>query len=299
IDNNLQNFLDKNTDKKIVVIYGPTACGKTAISIDIAKMLDTEIISTDSRQIFKYMDIGTAKINKDEMKGVKHHMIDIIEPNQAYSVGEFKVATMEIIEKLWKLGKIPILCGGTGLYIDSIIYDFSIPKVPANNELRLSLEKEAKEFGNEYVYDKLVRLDPEYAKTTHPNNLRYVIRAIEVKTMTGVAKTESIKEKNLKYNTFFVNPYDGDRQKLYDRIDKRVYIMLEQGLIEEVKKLLDMGYKGSDFGMKTIGYKEIISHLNGDISLDEAISEIQQNSRNYAKRQLTWFGKYDKFIEIQ
>lgn len=295
----LQKFLNKKSKNKLIVIYWPTACWKTAISIDIAKMLDTEIISTDSRQIFKYMDIGTAKVTKEEMGGVKHHMIDIIEPNQTYSVWEFKVATIEIIEKLWKLWKVPILCGWTGLYIDSIIYDFSIPKVPANNELRSSLEQEAKEFGNEYVYDKLVKLDPEYAKTVHPNNLRYVIRAIEVKTMTWVAKTDFIQEKSLKYNTFFVNPYDGDREVLYNRIDKRVNIMIEWGLIDEVKKLLEMWYKETDFGMKTIWYEEITSYLNWEITLDEAISQIQQNSRNYAKRQLTWFRKYEKFIEKQ
>ncbi|NDK09045.1 tRNA (adenosine(37)-N6)-dimethylallyltransferase MiaA, partial [Candidatus Gracilibacteria bacterium] len=296
IDNNLQNFLDKNTDKKIVVIYGPTACGKTAISIDIAKMLDTEIISTDSRQIFRLMDIGTAKITKDEMQGVKHHMIDIINPDEEYSVGQFKNESLKIMQNIWDNNKIPILCGGTGLYIDSLIYDFTIPKVPGDKILRESLENQAKQFGNEYVYEKLLKLDPVYAKTVHPNNLRYVIRAIEVAMISGSTKSESIEEKKLKYDTFFVNPYNGDRQKLYDRIDKRVYIMLEQGLIEEVKKLLDMGYKKTDFGMKTIGYKEIISFLDGEISLDEAISQIQQNSRNYAKRQLTWFRKYK--IEI-
>lgn len=296
IDNNLQNFLEKGTDKKIVVIYWPTACWKTAISIDIAKMLDTEIISTDSRQIFRLMDIWTAKITKDEMQWVKHHMIDIINPDEEYSVGQFKNESLKIMQNIWDNNKIPILCWWTWLYIDSLIYDFTIPKVPWDKILRESLENQAKQFWNEYVYEKLLKLDPVYAKTVHPNNLRYVIRAIEVAMISWSTKSESIEEKKLKYDTFFVNPYNWDRQKLYDRIDKRVYIMLEQGLIEEVKKLLDMWYKKTDFGMKTIWYKEIISFLDWEISLDEAISQIQQNSRNYAKRQLTWFRKYK--IEI-
>lgn len=295
----LNKFLEKKDNKKLIVIYWPTACWKTAISIDIAKMLDTEIISTDSRQIFKYMDIWTAKITEEEMQGVKHHMIDIINPSENYSVWQFKEVAVEIIEKLWELWKVPILCWWTWLYIDSLIYDFSIPKVEANNELREKLEKEAKEFCNEYVYQKLLKLDKEYAKTIHPNNLRYVIRAIEVKTMTWIAKTDFIKEKVLKYDTFFVNPYSWDRKVLYDRIDMRVNIMIEMWLIDEVKELLAMWYNKTDFGMKTIWYKEIISYLNWEITLKEAISQIQQNSRNYAKRQLTWFRTYDSFIEKQ
>ncbi|MFA5917668.1 MAG: tRNA (adenosine(37)-N6)-dimethylallyltransferase MiaA [Candidatus Gracilibacteria bacterium] len=295
----LQNFLDKKDNKKLVVIYGPTACGKTAISIDIAKTLDTEIISTDSRQIFKLMDIGTAKVTEEEKSGIKHHMIDIVNPDEEYSVGQFKKEATIIINNLWEAGKIPILCGGTGLYIDSLIYDFSIPKVEPNKELREELEIEAKKYGNEFVYEKLIKLDPEYAKTVHPNNLRYVIRAIEVAIMTGNPKSDYIGEKQLKYDIFFINPYDGDRKVLYDRIDRRVHVMIEMGLIEEIKNLLNMGYKKDDFGMETIGYKEIISHQNGEITLDEAIQQIQQNTRNYAKRQLTWFRKYDKFIEKQ
>ncbi|MDD3303031.1 MAG: tRNA (adenosine(37)-N6)-dimethylallyltransferase MiaA [Candidatus Gracilibacteria bacterium] len=291
----LENFLkEKKEEKKVIVIYGPTACGKTASSIDIAKKLDTEIISTDSRQIFRYMDIGTAKIKEEEKEGIPHHMIDIINPDESYSVAEFFNESINIMQELWNKGKIPILCGGTGLYIDSLIYDFSIPKVKENKELRESLEQEARNYGNEYVYDKLVKLDPDYAKTLHPNNLRYVIRAIEVKTMTGLAKSEFVKEKALKYDTLFINPYFGDRKTLYERIDKRVFMMIDEGLVEEVKKLLKMGYKDTDFGLKTIGYKEIISYLKNEITLDETISQIQQNSRNYAKRQITWFKRYEK-----
>ncbi len=291
----LKKFLDKKSNKqKIVIIYWPTACWKTALSIDIAKYLDTEIISADSRQIFKYMDIWTAKITEDEMQGVNHHMIDIVEPNENYSVWEYNREVNLILKDLWNKSKIPTICGWTGLYIDSLIYDFTIPKVEANIELRAKLEDEAKKYWNEYVYQKLLKIDPEYAIWLHPNNLRYVIRAIEVKTMTWIAKTCFIKEKVLKYDTFFITPYDWDRKTLYERIDKRVEVMIQNWLIDEVKKLLEMWYKETDFGMKTIWYEEILSYFNWNMSLENSIALIQQNSRNYAKRQLTWFRKYEK-----
>jgi len=290
----LSDFFKKESNKqKIIVIYGPTASGKTALSINLAKKLDSEIISTDSRQIFKEMDIGTAKITKEEMDGVKHNMIDIIYPDREYSVWEFKKEAEDIINDLiWKW-KIPVLCGWTGLYIDSLIYDFEIPKVPADWELRKKLEKEAKDFWNEYVYKKLLELDPEYAKTLHPNNVQYVIRALEIKLLTWKSKSEFIKEKIPKYDILFLTPYDGDREKLYERINKRVDIMFEQGLLEEVENLLKK-YKKDDFWLKTIWYAEIIEYLDWKISLEEAKEKIKQNSRNYAKRQLTWFRKYEK-----
>lgn len=286
-------FLNNNSDKqKLIIIYWPTASWKTSLSIEVANYLNTEIISADSRQIFKYMDIGTAKITKEEMQGIKHHMIDIVDPNKNYSVWEYNNEVTNILKDLWSRGKIPVVCGWTWLYIDSLIYDFSIPKVEANEELRKELENEARLYGNEYVYKKLLKIDPDYAKNLHPNNLRYIIRAIEVKTMTWIAKTDFIKEKTLKYDTLLLTPYDGDRKSLYERIDKRVEKMINDWLVNEVKSLLWMWYKENYFGMKTIGYEEIISYLNWKISLEEAISQIQKNSRNYAKRQLTWFRKY-------
>jgi tRNA dimethylallyltransferase len=290
----LEDFLEKNSEKpKIIVIYWPTASWKTALSIDIAKKLDTEIISTDSRQIFKQMDIGTAKISKEEMQWIKHHMIDIIYPNQDFSVWEFKNKAEEIISDLiWKW-KIPILAWWTGLYIDSLIYDFKIPKVPADWELRKKLEKQAEKFGNEYIYKKLVKLDPEYAKTLHPNNVQYVIRALEIKLLTWKSKSEFIQKKIPKYDILFLTPYDRDREALYNRINKRVDLMFEQWLLEEIKNLLKK-YEKTDFWLKTIWYAEIIEYLDWEISLEEAKEKIKQNSRNYAKRQLTWFRKYEK-----
>lgn len=278
--------------KKILVIYGPTGAGKTAMSIDIAKQLDTEIISTDSRQIFQYMDIGTGKITKEEMQWVPHHMIDIITPDTEFSVGEFKNRAVPIIDRLYSDWKIPVLCWGTGLYIDSLIYDFNIPKVPADENLRKQLEQEAEEQGKEYIFEKLQKLDPEYDRALHPNNLRYVIRALEVKLLTGKSKTTFKEEKVLKYDTLFLTPYTGDRAWLYHRIDTRVQGMFDGGLVDEVRGLLQNWYSKTDFGMQSIGYEEVIEYLEGKITLDEAMALVQKNSRNYAKRQLTWFRRY-------
>lgn len=305
----LETFLSNKSDlKKLVVIYGPTAAGKTDMSIDIAKHLETEIISTDSRQIFKYMDIGTGKITPEEMSWVTHHMLDIIEPDSNYSVGEFKKASEAIMDDLYTHNKIPILCGWTGLYIDSLIYDFNIPEIPADEDLRTKLEAEAKEFWNEYVFQKLVDLDPDYDRELHPNNVRYVIRALEVKMLTWKSKTSFKQEKKLKYNVLFLSPQGGKcpqddrgqymysqeyRDWLYDRINRRVVQMFTGGLIEENRMLLKKWYKKTDFGMKSIWYQEVQEYLAWNISMEDAISGVQQNSRNYAKRQLTWFRKYN------
>ncbi len=290
----INNFLNNKSDKqKIIVVYWPTASWKTALSIEIAKMLDTEIISTDSRQIFKDMDIGTAKITKDEMDWVRHHMIDIIEPNIEYSVWEFKQEAEKIINKLFIENKIPILAWWTGLYIDSLIYDFNIPKVPADWKLREQLEKEAKNFGNEFLYKKLQKLDPDYAKTLHPNNVQYVIRALEIKLLTWKSKSEFIQKKIPKYDILFLTPYDDNRDELYDRINKRVDLMFEQWLEQEVINLLKK-YNKNDFWLKTIWYSEVIEYLDWIIDFNQAKEKIKQNSRNYAKRQLTWFRKYEK-----
>lgn len=289
------NFINKSSDKqKLIVIYWPTASWKTSMSIDVAKILNSEIISTDSRQIFKFMDIGTAKITDNEKSWIKHHMIDIIEPNIDYSVWEYKKEAELIMDKLFKDKKIPILCGGTWLYIDSLIYDFKIPSIAADWKLRKQLEKEASDFWNEYVYNKLLKIDPKYAKELHPNNINYVIRAIEVMLLTGKSKSESKTEKKLKYDVLFLTPYDDNKRKeLYERINKRVDLMIEKWLEDEIKKLFSMWFKSSDFWLKTIWYREYIDFLNGNISKIDSINIIKQNSRNYAKRQNTWFKKYE------
>lgn len=293
----VKDFINKKSDKKkIIVIYGPTWSGKTDMSIDIAKQLDTEIISTDSRQIFQELNIGTWKITEEEKKWVFHHMIDIISADTEYSSWAFKNESEKIISNLHENNKIPILCWGTGLYIDSLIFNFNIPKVPADVSLRGQLEKDAEVHGKEYIYNKLCEIDPEYAKELHPNNLRYVIRALEVKILTWKSKRDFREEKTLKYDVLFLTPYIGNRELLYNRINKRVKMMFDEGLIEEVKTLLET-YKKSDFWMKTIGYKEVVEYLNWFLTEEECIAMVQKHNRNYAKKQLTWFRKYNNYIE--
>jgi len=292
LNKKLNTFLENKSDKqKLIVIYGPTASGKTALSIDVAKKLDTEIISTDSRQIFREMDIGTAKITSEEMDWVKHHMIDIISPDREYSVWEFKTGSEKIINNLIRKWKVPVLCWGTWLYIDSLIYDFNIPEVEADWNLRKKLELEAEKFWVDFVYDKLKKIDPENYHKVHKNNLQYVIRAIEVMTISWKSKYEQKVEKIPKYDILFLTPYDWNREELYARINKRVDIMFEQWLLEEVQNLLKK-YKKTDFWLKTIWYSEVVEYLDWEITLEEAKDKIKQNSRNYAKRQLTWFRKY-------
>ena len=290
----LKKFLEKKSDKnKIIVIYWPTACGKTDLSIKIAKFLNSEIISTDSRQIFKWLDIWTGKVTEEEKEGIIHHMIDIVEPNQEYSVWEFKKEAEKIIKNIFKKWKIPILCWGTWLYIDSLIYDFKIPKVPADPILREKLEDERIKFWNEFIWKKLQEIDPDYASELHPNNYRYVIRALEVKILTWKSKKEFREEKNLKYDTFFITPYDWNREKLYKKIDLRIKSMFENWLLEEVRDLLTK-YKKTDFWMQTIWYKEIIDFFEWKLNFDDCVARVQKHNRNYAKRQLTWFRKYEK-----
>lgn len=280
---------------KIIVIYWPTACGKTAMSVEVAKSLGTEIISTDSRQIYKWMDIWTGKVTREEMQGIPHHMIDVLEPVEPYSVWAFQRDAKSIIDWLHKHGKIPILCGGTGLYIDSLIYDFSLPKTPNSEDLRKELEEELTEKWAEYMFEKLKSIDPLYAQEIHPNNTKYVIRAIEVKLLTGKSKSEFKEAKKLMYDTLFLTPYDGERKKLYERIDSRVEKMFEDGLIEEVQRLLEIPEFTWSLASEWIGYSEVIDYLNQEIPLSEAISLVQQHSRNYAKRQLTWFRRYEGY----
>ena len=280
----LEKFLEKKSEKqKIIVVYWPTACWKTGLAIEIAKKINSEIISTDSRQIFKELNIWTGKVTEEEKEGIIHHMIDIIYPDRDYSVWEFKVEAEEKMQEIWQKWKIPILCWGTGLYIDSLIFDFKIPKVPADENLRNKLEEERQKFWNEFIWKKLQELDPKYAEELHPNNYRYVIRALEVKILTWKSKLDFREEKKLKYETFFVTPYDEDRKKLYEKIDKRVAMMFELWLIE---------YKKDDFWLKTIWYKEVVDFLEWKISFEECVDLVQKYNRNYAKRQLTWFRKY-------
>ena len=297
----LQTFLSEKTDlPKLVVIFWPTGSGKTSLSIELAQYLETEIISTDSRQIYTEMNIGTGKISSQEMHNIPHHMIDIISPtHDSYSVGEFKVQAEEIISQIHADKKVPILCGWTGLYIDSIIYDFNIPKIPADPVLRKRLESEASEHGVEYVYQQLQSIDPEYARQVHPNNLNYVIRWIEVKILSWQSKATSVSERTLKYDVLFLTPgelghdikSEPYRVWLYERINQRVQQMFDEWLVSEVEQLLQKYWK-TKILTDTIGYSEVIQYIEWYMTFDECIALVQQHNRNYAKRQLTWFRKY-------
>ena len=276
---------------KILIIAGPTAVGKTNLSIELAKELNGEIISTDSMQIYKYMDIGSAKITKDEMEGVPHHMIDVVDPSTPFSVAEYKERASKCINDIISRGKLPILVGGTGLYINALTCNMNFTEAESDNEYRKELEKLADKKGNEFIHEMLKDIDPISYKEIHYNNRKRVIRALEVYKLTNKPFSS--------FNSgddFYNCPYDVryyvinmDRAKLYDRINLRVDIMLEKGLIDECIKLKNMGYNSLMQSMQGIGYKEVLYYLDNKISYAEAVEMIKQGSRNYAKRQLTWF----------
>ena len=282
---------------KLFVLMGPTAIGKTDLSIDLAKKLNGEIISADSMQIYKLMNIGTAKVTPEEMEHIPHHLIDIIYPDEEYTVANYQRDARELITQINSRKKLAMLVGGTGLYINSIVYNLNFTKVPPDDGYRQELEELANKHGDIYLHDILTRVDLDSSKTISQNDRKRIIRALEVLKVTG--KTMSDHNKNFrkevdKYNLSMVC-LNMDREKLYDRINKRVDIMIEEGLIDEVKNILNKGYSKELVSLKGIGYKEIIMSLEGEISLDEAIEKIKQASRNYAKRQLTWFRR-DKRI---
>ena len=288
-----------NKDNNLIILLGPTGVGKTDISTKLAqKMSDIEIISADSMQIYKYMDIGTAKPNKSILKAIKHHMIDIVEPSENFDVIQYSKLATKIILDVFKSGKIPILMGGSGLYISSIINPLFTG--PAKDiEYRESLEEEAKVHGKKYLYDKLSKIDPISASKIKPNDLRRIVRALEVFKSTG--KTISyLKEKDSNKKTIFRYYIIGlkrNREILYQRINLRVDKMIKDGFIEEVKMLRDMGYKEDLNSMQGLGYKQINKHLNGVYTKEEAINLIKIETRHYAKRQMTWFKNKIKNIE--
>jgi len=277
----------------IIILTGPTAVGKTNLSIELAKDLNAEIISADSMQIYKYMDIGSAKVTIDEMQGVKHYLVDEVTPDYVFSVSEFQKRADKYIEKINSENKKVLVTGGTGLYLNSLIYNMDFAKSNANNELREKLRIELEENGIDYMHNKLKELDSEAAERIHKNNTKRVIRALEV-CLSGEKMNDFSNDLkfNEKYNPIII-VLNREREHLYERINKRVDIMMDNGLIDEVKNLLKMGYTKDMISMQGIGYKEIIKYLDGQYSLEEAIEIIKRDSRRYAKRQLTWFRRYD------
>ncbi|MCI5893118.1 MAG: tRNA (adenosine(37)-N6)-dimethylallyltransferase MiaA [Clostridiales bacterium] len=282
---------------KIYGVVGPTASGKTAYAIELAKKCGGEVISCDSMQIYRHMDIGTAKPTKYEMDGIPHHMIDIAEPWENYSVARFVTEARSCIDDVLARGRVPILCGGTGLYFDSVIKNIDFAENESAPEYRSELQKAAEEHGNEYVHNMLKKVDPKSAEAVHPNNLKRVIRALEIYKTTGKTKTEldreSVRESLYNAEIYGLNR---PREELYERINKRVDIMLKNGLLDEVKNLLEMGISRDATSMQAIGYKELVEYFEGRCTLDAAIDKIKQESRRYAKRQLTWFKRNNEII---
>lgn len=277
--------------KPLVILTGPTAVGKTKLSIALAKAINGEIISADSMQVYKYMNIGSAKIKPEEMMGITHYLVDILSPMEDFNVVLFQKYAKEAMEQICAKGKIPILVGGTGFYIQSVLYDIDFTQNDADTALRRKLEQLAEEKGAEYLHRMLRDVDGKAADSIHANNVKRVIRAIEYYRQTGKKiseHNEAEREKTSAYQSaYFV--LNNKRELLYENIDKRVDMMLEEGLEEEVKKLLDMGCQKESTAMQGLGYKEMIDYLQGNITLEDAVYLIKRDTRHFAKRQLTWF----------
>lgn len=286
--------------KSLVIITGPTGVGKTDISIKLAKRINGEIVSADSIQVYKYMNIGSAKITFEEMQGIKHYLIDILDPKETFNVYEFKKAALKAIEEIYSKGKIPIITGGTGFYIQSILYDIDFSDEPDNdNDIREKYERLAAEKGNEYVHNLLRKVDSESADLIHANNLKRVIRALEYYELNNEKisvhnASQSAKTSPFNFMYFVLNR---EREVLYERINKRVDNMIKQGLADEVKELLNRGYEKDLVSMQGLGYKEMVKYIEGEYSLDDAIDIIKRDTRHFAKRQLTWF-KREKSVNM-
>lgn len=288
------------TKDKLIILAGPTASGKTSVSIDLAKRIGGEIVSADSMQVYRGMDVGTAKIKADEMQGVKHYLINVLDPTEDFNIVKFKNMVKYSIEEIKRNGHVPILVGGTGFYIQSVIYDIDFDTQDDNGDIRKALEEEYDKMGADFMYEKLKNIDSVSAENIHKNNKKRIIRAIEYFLINNAlisAHNESQRKKDSPYDfRFFVlNP---PRDILYDRINQRVDKMVEEGLVEEVKGLKNAGLSIENISMQGIGYKEILEYLDGEITLDEAIDNIKQNTRHMAKRQVTWFKREKDVIYI-
>lgn len=275
---------------KLIVLAGPTAVGKTNLSIKIAKAVGGEIISADSMQVYKKMDIGSAKIRTEEMQGIPHHLIDVLEPTEDFNVFIFQKMAKEALAQIYSNGHIPIITGGTGFYIQALLYNVDFHEED-NSEIRSRLNQEAETLGKEVMHHRLNELDPEYASTVHPNNVKKVIRALEYielnhKKFSVHNREEKSKESPYEFSYFVLND---KRELLYERIDRRVDLMVSEGLVEEVKGLKDLGLDRNFVSMQGLGYKEILDYLSGVYSLEDAIAKIKLETRRYAKRQLTYF----------
>lgn len=277
--------------RPLIILTGPTAVGKTALSIELAKALGGEIISADSMQVYRHMDIGSAKVTEEEMKGVPHHLIDVIEPEEEFNVTRFQAMAKEAMEGIYARGHVPIIAGGTGFYIQALIYDIDFKENEDSSELRQELERFGEEHGNEALHAMLKAVDPESAQAIHANNRKRVIRAIEYYRQTGQKISEHNQEEREKSSPydFYYYVLTCERSRLYERIDERVDLMLNMGLVEEVRTLKDRGCCRGMVSMQGLGYKEILDYLDGACTLEEAVYVLKRDTRHFAKRQLTWF----------
>ena len=284
----------------LIILTGPTAAGKTKLSIELAKTINGEIISADSMQVYKHMNIGSAKIRPEEMQGVKHYLVDILEPTEDFNIVLFQKYAKQAITEIYEKGKVPIIVGGTGFYIQSVLYDIDFQEGDEDTSLRTELEQLARDKGVEYLHNMLKACDPKAAQAIHANNVKRVIRAIEFYRQTGSKiseHNETEREKKSAYDSCYFVLTD-KRERLYEKIDQRVDRMMEAGLVNEVKQLMNMGCKRDSTAMQGLGYKEIISYLVGEITLEEAVYIIKRDTRHFAKRQLTWFRRERNVIWI-
>ena len=284
-----------NTEKKpLLILTGPTAVGKTALSIQLAKAVGGEIVSADSMQVYRHMDIGSAKVTEEEMEGIPHYLIDVLDPQDDFNVATFQTLARQAMDEIYSHGNIPIITGGTGFYIQALLYDIDFKENNEKNPIRKELEQLAKELGDKApgaLHEKLSHIDPEAARQIHANNIKRVIRAIEYFEQTGEKISEHNEEMHQKespYN-FLYYVLIRDRKTLYERIDKRVDIMIANGLVKEIEKLKAMGCHRGQTSMQGLGYKEILDYLDGSCTLDEAVYILKRDTRHFAKRQLTWF----------
>ena len=289
-----------SAEKPLVILTGPTAVGKTALSVALAKAIGGEIISADSMQVYRHMDIGSAKVTPEEMEGVPHYLIDVLEPGQEFNVVVFQELAKQAAAKIYSRGHIPIVVGGTGFYIQALVYDIDFTENDEDTAFRRTLEEQAKREGAEALYERLRAVDPESCESIHAHNIKRVIRAIEFYEKTGKKISEHNREQRQNdspYNfAYFV--LNDDRERIYERINGRVDLMMAQGLVEEVRALRESGCRKDMVSMQGLGYKELLSYLEGETSLEEAVYLIKRDTRHFAKRQLTWFRREKEVIWV-
>lgn len=286
----------------LLVLVGPTAVGKSALALKVAAILQTEIISADSAQVYKRLDIGTAKPSPEEQKLIRHHLIDLVEPDQYYSAADYQREAYEAIEKVWLKGKLPFMVGGTGLYIKAVTDHFAFGEKGADNDLRYFFDQMTHTDGLGILYARLQSIDPAAAAKIHPNDRRRIIRALEVYTLEGKPISEQVSRTGLQESPFEILFFglDMDRAALYDRIEKRVDTMIAQGFLEEVRNLYKQGFDEDAPGMQILGYRQLLTHIKGGVDWEDTLAEIKKQTRNLAKRQLTWFRREDriKWVKI-